>query len=332
MNNEAELNPKQRVQIASRRFLVDAGTAQNKLLTTAIQVALVAISLASLSLIAVPGLALLVHPVKSRSPYCTLSAAITDASRKLKQDAEAGRILKNSRVVKKDGNLTLWETPLGLYWAPPGPNRILPTILAQQQRNIYGDETWGVHPGDIVLDCGAHVGTYTKKALAAGARLVVAIEPTPETVECLRRNLAAEIAAGRVIIYGKGVWDSEGVLTLFGDGGNGGAGNGFIHQDDSQPIEKIPVTTIDKLTEELKLARVDFIKTDIKGATERALAGAQFVISRYHPRLALSTEDDADDAKSIANLATRLLPQYKMKCGPCLVSGNEMYSDVLFFR
>ena len=55
---------------------------------------------------------------------------------------------------------------------------------------------------------------YTREALAEGAKLVVAIEPAPENLECLRRNLADEVAAGRVIIYGKGVWDKEDFLTI----------------------------------------------------------------------------------------------------------------------
>ena len=58
------------------------------------------------------------------------------------------------------------------------------------------------------------MGLYAKTALASGAKLVVAIEPAPENIECLRRNLAQEIAAGRVIVYPKGVWDKDDTLAL----------------------------------------------------------------------------------------------------------------------
>jgi hypothetical protein len=44
--------------------------------------------------------------------------------------------------------------------------------------------------------------------------LVVAIEPSPANLECLRRNMSREIASGRVIVYPKGVWDREDVLAL----------------------------------------------------------------------------------------------------------------------
>ena len=69
-----------------------------------------------------------------------------------------------------------------------------------------------VRPGDVVLDCGANVGVYTRHALEAGARLVVAIDPAPENIECLRRNFSEEIKAGRVVVYPKGVWDKDEVL------------------------------------------------------------------------------------------------------------------------
>jgi len=118
---------------------------------------------------------------------------------------------------------------------------VLPTLLAQARRDIYGSGAWGVQPGDTVLDCGAYVGTTARQALARGARLIVAIEPTPESVECLRRNLAGEIAAGKVIVYPKGVWDSETELTFSVNPANL-AGNSFLGSPSGPKQLSIPVT------------------------------------------------------------------------------------------
>ena len=57
-----------------------------------------------------------------------------------------------------------------------------------------------------MLDGGANVGVYTRKALDAGAKQVVAIEPGPENIACLRKTFGQEISEGRVIVYPKGVW------------------------------------------------------------------------------------------------------------------------------
>ena len=60
-------------------------------------------------------------------------------------------------------------------------------------------------------DCGAHVAVT---ALKRGAKLVVAIEPAPENIECLRRNFSTEIEKGKVIIYPKGVWNKDDFLPM----------------------------------------------------------------------------------------------------------------------
>ncbi len=209
-------------------------------------------------------LILLSRDIKNRSPYCSTWQASLDGRIKLRQQSRSEEIFRESRLIHRDRDLSLWSTPKGQYWIPEGDSHILSLLLAQEERSIYGKEEWGVKNGDVVLDVGAYIGTWTKHALAQGARQVVAIEPSPQSVECLKRNLAAEVAAGKVVIYPKGIWDSEGALTLFGDSSTG-VGNSFVEQNNSaQMINAIPVTTIDKVTAELHLARVDFIKADVK--------------------------------------------------------------------
>jgi FkbM family methyltransferase len=277
-----------------------------------------------------PGLVLLFKSdLKSRSPYCSVWNAVADARVELGQQEDAERIARASHIVSREGALTLWATPQGEYWIPSSDDRVLPILLAQSDRKIYGDRDRGVRPGDIVLDCGAYVGTYARLALSSGAKLVVAIEPSPDSVECLRRNLAREIADGRVVVYPKGVWDSETTLTLLVNPANT-AGNGFV--EGINAIAGIPVTTIEKLVAELKLPRVDFIKADVKGATERLLRGGSAVIARDRPRIALSTEEPIDDAGAIAALVKKIQPAYEMKGGPCLTGDGGIYTDVLFFR
>ena len=127
------------------------------------------------------------------------------------------------------------------------------------------------------------------KSLDAGAKTVVAIEPAPENIECLRRNFKSEIDAGRVIVYPKGVWDKDDFLTLHVDDHNSAADSFIIHPKDSHETDqKFPLTTIDKLVAELNLPSVDFIKMDIEGAEVKALNGGRATIAKYHPRMGLS--------------------------------------------
>lgn len=91
----------------------------------------------------------------------------------------------------------------------------LATVQADQENEIYGRAgAAGVRPGDVVIDAGAHVGLFTKTALAAGASTVVTFEVTPNANVSLRRNLSKPIAAGTVAVVEKGVWFEESTLPL----------------------------------------------------------------------------------------------------------------------
>lgn len=136
--------------------------------------------------------------------------------------------------------LFLYDTPNGRYWIPTRSKYVLPFNLAEQARDIYGRDGHGVKSGEIVLDCGANVGVFTRHALRAGAAKVVAIEPAPENIECLRRNFSGEIAAGRVIVYPKGVWDKDDILELHIDPTNSAADSFVIDKQGWDHVERVP--------------------------------------------------------------------------------------------
>ena len=183
-------------------------------------------------------------------------------------------------MVASDASYEQWKTPMGTYWIPTDSRYVLPFNLAEQQREIYGHGDHFVRPGDIVLDCGANIGVFVHSALRAGAQKVIAIEPAPENLECLRRNFKPEMEQGRVVIYPKGVWDRDDFLTLNITHANSAADSFVITPEHSSPSsEKLPLTTIDKLVAELGLPRVDFIKMDIEGAEVKALNGARETIA-----------------------------------------------------
>ena len=47
----------------------------------------------------------------------------------------------------------------------------------------------GIGPGDEVLDIGANIGAFSRRALEQGARFVTAVEPHPENYKALKENL-----------------------------------------------------------------------------------------------------------------------------------------------
>ncbi len=266
-----------------------------------------------------------------RGVPCKAADATRGVANREQQGALKDRILKASRMVQQDSTgFNQWETPSGPFWLPKGSDYALPWDLAEQERKIYGTGERSVRAGDIVLDCGANIGVYTRVALAAGAKTVVAIEIAPENLECLRRNFAEEVKAGRVIIYPKGVWDKDDVITLTVDPQNSAADTVVMRPENGREGPRVPLTTIDKFVAELKLERVDYIKMDIEGAEQNALRGGRETIATFHPRMALSAYHRPDDPVKIPELVSATWSGYRFECGSCAVAGAAVRPEVIF--
>lgn len=237
-------------------------------------------------------------------------------------DTIHGRVREGLRVEAHDTALDIdrvsgsrrafWISQRG---ATRGGRDLLAYLLAEHAWIAEKHASDLVRRGDVVLDCGAHVGVFTSEALELGASRVVAIEPHPVNAECLRRNFAPEIAAGRVVVVQKGVWSREATLPLFVGVENSGMGT-VVHPHAGAKID-VPLTTIDHLVGALGLSRVDYIKMDIEGAEREALAGAQDTLRRFRPRLMLDTYHEQDDAEVLPRIIRQAHPDYAMVCGPC---------------
>ena len=225
------------------------------------------------------------------------------------------------RLVTDEGAIQLYDTPRGPFWMPATSAKMMSLVLAEQAEEIYGRGERAVRKGDIVLDCGADIGTFTRSALERGAGTVVAIEPDPAKAPCLRRNFAREIEAGRVILVLKGVWNEEGSLKLYGDT--------MVEHHNGVGVD-VPLTTIDKIVADLGLPRVDFIKMDIEGAEKPALAGGAATIRKFHPRMSIATEHLIDDAVAIPRAIRAIVPDYREQCGPCEWADGHIRPQVVY--
>lgn len=295
---------------------------------------LIVILLAGLALVwFYPPARLLALVAAGRSPVCPLANALKSDENLRLEIRYNNEILKASRLVETDpAGYELWDTPSGRFWIPVGSRYVLPFNLAEQKRRIYGNDQQSAHAGDIVLDCGANVGVTVRVWLDAGAKQVVAIEPAPENIECLRRNFKDEIAAGRVILYPKGVWDKDEIMPMQIDPKNSAADSFLIRREGGTEVKGIPLTTIDRLVAELKLERVDFIKMDIEGAEPRAIAGGRETIAKWHPRMALCTYHAPDHPRKVPEMVKAAWPGYTMECGPCAEANHAVRPDVLYFH
>lgn len=208
---------------------------------------------------------------------------------------------------------------------------LLVYLLAEQEWMREHNPEEQVGEGEVVLDCGAHVGVFTEDALRRGAARVIAIEPDPVNLECLRRNFAREIAASRVVVVPSGVWSTRTRLAFSVNQMNSGSGS-VVLAGDGDKIE-VPVSTIDAIVRELNLPRVDYIKMDIEGAEREALRGAAETLRRFRPRLRLETYHRADDMRVLPPIIRQARSDYSQACGPCEATEyGTVAPHVIYYR
>jgi len=249
----------------------------------------------------------------------------------------AEEIERASRYMYEDGGLYLYETPEGSYWMPQANDlHSIAIVLAEQELDMYGDPGGlGVHQGDVVIDGGAHVGLFTRTALDSGASKVVTFEVTPKSNEALRRNFAKEIAEGKVVVTGKGVWREDSVLPL------------VVIDDCSicnsvshpwmKPSVDVPLTTIDHAVAELGLPHVNFIKLDVENAEANALRGATGTLAKFHPRLAVALENSKTRVAyghEVLGIVQEAYAGYRATCGAVTATntGERILPEVLHFH
>lgn len=191
----------------------------------------------------------------------------------------------------------LWETPLGRFWGTERDARELDLLMLEQAGgDIYEQRAVSVRDNDVIIDVGAHLGTFTRIALRHGARQVVAVEPDPVNAACFARTFAPEIAADRVRLVVAAAWHSQGWLTF--EPGSASQ-TGRVSESRSDRAVTVRAVTLDGIVDELKLDRVDFIKMDIEGAERHALAGARRLLAAHKPRLAICIYHSSDDPEVV---------------------------------
>src|SRR5262249_139495 len=139
--------------------------------------------------------------------------------------------------------------------------------------------------GDLFLDVGANVGSYT--VLASGVRRATtwAFEPDPISAQHLQRNVAVNALSELVTVHELALGPSDSEVSF--SGGQDTANR--VTQDLSCPVRIVRQKRLDDLMKDQQPA---MIKMDVEGYEEKVLLGSQVVLSR--PSLKLILLETAD--------------------------------------
>ena len=206
-------------------------------------------------------------------------------------------ILNHIKFVKKE---------IKLYKGIKGIFCFLPNEKPVEFEEVKGYlDKYELKKGDIVFDCGAHVGYFTVLAskLVGKEGRVIALEPDIFNNILLRKNIKAN-NLNNVVVINKGLSDKESVISWFV--------GGIVSQEGKSKIFKVKTTTLDKLCKDLRLKKVDFIKMDIEGAEIRALKGAKSMLNKTK-NVAIASYHIVDGKKTCFEVERILKSGFKVK-------------------
>lgn len=192
-----------------------------------------------------------------------------------------------------------------------------------------------VEPGDVIFDVGANIGFFStlfSRWVGAEGR-VLAIEPEPENLGLLRRNLERN-RCGNVTVCASAVGAVEGIAQFSLDGATGAtghlgraptAGEMAVGKGEVQIIEA-KVETIDGLVQR-HAARPRVVKMDIEGGEVHALEGAVRTLADDRPIVVSELTGDGGPA-AIARLAQAGYRMWDLESGQSVVADRHPFMVV----
>lgn len=196
----------------------------------------------------------------------------------------------------------------GAKFQVPGGRRIRLSVVAGNLR-IHRLLDRLIEPGATVVDVGANIGYNTVHAARrTGSRgRVVAVEPTPDNLEVLRRNLD-DSGCTNVTVEPVAVGKAAGSRDLFVRG-DVSAVNSFFPESCYAHVTRVlpvPVVRLDDLVD----GKVDVVKIDVEGAELEVLEGMARLLAA--PRIALIVEWHPL-LQQMAGFAPDALPQWLLE-------------------
>jgi FkbM family methyltransferase len=188
-------------------------------------------------------------------------------------------------------------------------------FFAFTDREVYVDV--GCLDGDTIRQFSrACSGNYTK---------IYGFEPHPASYKATVDNLAKWGLRDTVIIP-KGAWSAEGEIKFAAEYGSGEQG-ARIAEFGGITVQTVP------LDEALKDEPVTFIKMDIEGAELEALKGAETLLRKNKPRLAVCLYHKPEDIVEIPEYLYSVRPDYRfyIRHHNCIMeNGNYAHDTVLY--
>jgi len=162
---------------------------------------------------------------------------------------------------------------------------------------------YDIQPGDVVAEMGAYMGYYclrlSEKVGKTGQ--VIAIEPIPENIAILRKNIS-DNNLSNVQIVPKGVWRQKDQLPFQQRSTDNQSGSVYLQYDENEN-HLLEVDSLDNILAASEVPNVNFMVIQLNGAELEALQG----LTQFRPEhLAIAVRYGADTQSDIPEITVLL--------------------------
>jgi FkbM family methyltransferase len=180
-------------------------------------------------------------------------------------------------------------------------------LLGLHEREVLECLRQQLKPGMTVFDVGANLGYFSMVAgeLVGRTGRIISVEPDPRVVEVLAKNVEANGFQNATVVRAA-AYNSSGEVSL-----GCAPATSWSGIDYKRPTTRIAVRalTLDSISDQLGLDRVDLVKIDVEGAETVVLEGMSDMLVRYRPQVLLELHGEYSNTK--AHPAVHLLREYK---------------------
>ncbi|WP_049945709.1 FkbM family methyltransferase [Butyrivibrio sp. LC3010] len=160
---------------------------------------------------------------------------------------------------------------------------------------------------EVFVDGGAYDGATCDRFIewcSGNYNSIYAFEPDKRNYERLNKKVKDNnLLMPKMHLINRGLWSKETTLS-FSESGTQGS-----HITEGEGTIQIKTAAIDDV---IKDDKVTFIKLDVEGAEKEALLGAEEIIRRDHPRMAISIYHKPEDIWELPELVLSLNNDYKL--------------------
>lgn len=192
-------------------------------------------------------------------------------------------------------------------------------------REVYnGDQYFAkdiidLNSNEFIVDAGAGIGDtlidiYSRLGNNYGH--IYSFEPDEQ---CYLKTKSAVLSNNmkKITILKKGLWNKN--STLYFKESDIQGSSKTIENEENIDLSKIEVVALDSIIK----TPISFIKMDIEGAELNALKGAEMLIKKYRPKLAICVYHKNDDIIEIPKFIKSIVPEYKLFLRHHNISGTE---------